>query len=137
EDRHTTMVPSAWTAPVALILHHGLLVRQRRRVRTLAGAIVAVGVVQFFIGQEVFVTEIIVAVVVAVIAALLHRDQVRERLPYAARVTGLSAAGLALLLAYPIGLQLLGPGRPASSIPDPFTYVTDLANLVVPSSVHF
>ncbi len=76
---HVNLVLSGVTPPLALMLLDEILVRRRRRPFTLGLLTALLAVVQFFIAQEVLLTEIIVALIVTVILAITHRHDVRER----------------------------------------------------------
>jgi hypothetical protein len=135
---HAHVVVSAITPPLALLLIDEALIRQRLRRWVLATLIVVLAVVQFFLAEEVFVTEIISGAVLAVVLALTHRSEWRAHLPYAARVLGAAAGVTALLLAYPVWVQLFGPDRlPGGAIHSPDIFLTDPLNLVVPTTVQF
>jgi hypothetical protein len=82
-------------------------------------------------------TLLLVAVGVALLA-LLHRDKVRAVLPYATKATGTALAVFAVLTAYPLGFQFLGPQRAFGSLQPPDVYVSDLLAFVVPLKfIHF
>lgn len=134
---HLHSVVSAVTAPLLLILLDELFVRQRMRTWLLGILLAAVGVFQFFTHEENFVTEIMVALVLAVVLAVLFRSQTRERWPYIARTLVVAAPLGAVVLAYPAYVQLFGPGRVLGTIHDPDVFTTDLLNLVVPDYFQF
>ncbi|HEY2205569.1 MAG TPA: hypothetical protein VGH99_13940 [Pseudonocardia sp.] len=121
--------------PALLAAVHAILLREQPRPLR-AG--VLLGVV--FAGQTLLYTQTVAlgAVALVVTAAVLAArwpGRARER----ARQVGLAAAGCAVtyavLCAYPLYLILAGPSRPRVPIREPGEYVTDLANLVVPTEV--
>ena len=132
---HANVVASAITIPLAFILLDELLIRQRMRAWLLGVLIAALGVFQFFIFTEFFATEVIVAVVVGCILALLYRGQVRQRTPYTMRALGVAVAVAIVVLAYPLYLLLAGPDRVRGSVHDPNGFSTDLLNPFVPTGV--
>ena len=137
---HANLVLSALTPPVALILLDETLVRQRLRWWVLSGLIAILALVQYFIWQEILLTEVLAAAVVGVIVAIVRRRDLRKRLPYATRVLIPAAALTAALLAYPVYFQFFGPALSAGNLlPDRAgyvaTFVTDLLNFVVPTRV--
>lgn len=135
---HAHMVASAVTPPLALLLLDELLVRQRLSKAGLAAMITALGVAQFFIAEEVFASEIIVAVIVTSALALSHRSLVRARLDYAVRVIAIAAAVVAVLIAVPVGVQLFGPNHiTGPPIHSPDIYVTDAFNLIFPTAIQW
>ena len=136
---HPHMVLSAVTPPLALMLLHELLVRQRMRAWLLTLLIAGIGVLQFFIGEEGFVTEILMGAIIAVILALTHWSQVRSHLPYALRVLGGAMVITAVVLAVPVAVQFLGPNRLSltATVHQPEIFVTDPLNLVLPTQMQW
>lgn len=133
---HKDLVVSAITPPLALMLLDELLLRQRLRAWLLGVLIAALGVLQFFIAEEIFVTEILAGAVVVLILAVSFRDRVRTRAAYAARALAPAIAITALLLAVPVAVQLFGPQRVAQTpLHSPDIFLTDPFNLVLPTSV--
>jgi hypothetical protein len=132
---HVSLVLAGATPPLALILLDEIVVRQRRRARTLGMLAAALAVAQFFISQEVLLTEIMAATLVVVILAIMHRDEVRARAGFVVRTLGVAAVPAVILLAYPTWLQFFGTDHvvTAGAIHGTDIYVTDLANFVVPS----
>lgn len=134
---HLHSVVSAVTAPLLLLLLDELLLRQRMRTWVLGILLAVLEVFQFFSHEENFVTEIMVALLLALVLALVFRSQVRERWPYIARTLAVTVPLGAVVLAYPVYVQLFGPGRVLGTIHDPDVYSTDLLNLLVPDYLQF
>jgi hypothetical protein len=89
---------------------------------------------EFFLTEEIlalFVVAVGSAVIIA--AVLFPRAAVQRALPLA-RALGIAVVVLLLLPALPLAYQLFGPGRIVGPIQTPNTYVTDVLNLVVPTS---
>jgi hypothetical protein len=135
DPAHANVVASAITIPLAFMLLDELLVRQRMRAWVLGVLIAALGILQFFIFTEFFATEVIIAVVVGGLLALLFRAHVRERLPYTMRALTVAAGVALVVLAYPLYLLLAGPDRVHGSVHDPNGFSTDLLNPFVPTGV--
>ena len=131
---HGQMVAAAAMLPIGLLLLDELLVRQRHDARLLGVALAAAGIFEFFILEEYFVTELMAAALLTVILAISCRSQVRARARYIVISVAVAAALVAAVLAYPLAVQLGGPDQAAGVIHDPNVFVTDLANLVVPTS---
>lgn len=129
---HMHSVVSAVTAPLLLLLLDELFVRQRMRAWLLGVLLALLGVFQFFTHEENFVTEIMAAVLLAILLALVFRSEVRARFPYVRRAIVVAVTLTAVVLAYPLYVQLLGPDRVLGTIHDPDVYATDALNLVVP-----
>lgn len=133
---HDNLVATAIMLPLGLLLLDELLVRQRMRSWLLGLCVAAFAVFQFFVNEEFVVTEIIVAALVTVILALLRRREARARAPYAVKALGVGTAlAIAVLVVPVVAIQLRGPNRVAGFTYDPSIFVTDLANLVVPTPV--
>jgi hypothetical protein len=132
---HISLVLSAVTPPLALMLVDEIVVRQRRRPLMLGALAAALAVLQFFISQEVLLTEMIAAAIVIIVLAISHPDQVRARAGFAVRTLGIAAVAALVVLAYPTWLQFFGPGHVVISgaVHGTDTYVTDAANFVVPT----
>jgi hypothetical protein len=132
---HYNLVLSGVTPPLALMLVDEILVRQRRRPRTLGLLAALLAFVQFFIAQEILLTEVIVALILAVVLAITHRDAVRAHLTFIARSFAWAVPPAAVLLVYPTWLQFFGPDHVVASgaIHGTDIYVTDPTNFVVPT----
>jgi hypothetical protein len=132
---HYNLVLSGVTPPLALMLADEILVRQRRRPRTLGLLAALLAVVQFFIAQEILLTEAIVALMLATVLAITHRDAVRTHVAFVVRSMAWAVPPTALLLAYPTWLQFFGADHVVApgAIHGTDIYVTDPANFVVPT----
>jgi uncharacterized membrane protein len=132
---HYNLVLSGVTVPLALMLADEILVRQRLRPRTLGLLVALLAVVQFFVAQEVLLTEAIVAILLAVVLAITHRDAVRTHIGFAVRSMAWAVPPIVVLLAYPTWLQLFGADHPVGggAIHGTDIYVTDPTNFVVPT----
>ena len=131
---HGQMVAAAAMLPVGLLLLDELLVRQRYDARLLGLGLAAAGIFEFFILEEYFVTEFMAAAVLTAILAISCRRQVRGHARYVVVSAAVAAIVMLAVVAYPVAIQLGGPDRAAGVIHDPDVFVTDLANLVVPTS---
>lgn len=130
-------VVSAVLAPLVLLLLDELLLRQRLRPWLLGVLLALLGVFQFFTHVEAFATELMAAVLLAIVLGILFRSQVRARWPYVRRALVVAVPLTAALLAYPVYVQLLGPNRVLGAIHEPDLYATDLLNVVVPDGLQF
>ena len=124
--------------PIALILGHEILVRRRMH-PVAAGALAGVAAAaQLLTGEELLAMTLLIAAVGVAVLTLLHRHEVRGSLPYVATATGAALGGFAVLAAYPLGFQFLGPQRVSGSLQPPDVYVSDLLAFAVPSNfIHF
>ena len=132
---HAQMVSAAMAIPLFLIGVDETLIRQRMRPWLLGILTAAALVFEFFVLEEYFLMEVFAAVLLAGILAVCYPRQVRARIGYALKVAGVALVVVVAAIAYPvIAVQLLGPDRVFEQLHDPNTYVTDLLNLIVPTS---
>jgi hypothetical protein len=124
--------------PIALLLGDEILVRRRLN-PVVAGALAGgAAALQLLTGEEVLAATLVIAAFGVALLALMHRDQVRASLPYVAKAAGAAALVFAILAAYPLGFQFLGPQRVSGSVQGPDIYVSDLLAFFLPSSlIHF
>jgi hypothetical protein len=132
---HVGLVLSAITPPLALLLLDEIVVRQHRRPLTLGLLAAGLTVLQFFITQEVLLTEMIAAAIVVVVLAISYPDRVRSHAGFVLRTLGVAAVAALAVLAYPTWLQFFAPGHLVihGAVHGTDTYVSDLANFVVPT----
>lgn len=124
--------------PLALLLGHEILARRRLN-PVVAGALAGVAAaLQLLTGEEVLAATLVIAAFGVALLALMHQDQVRASLPYAAKAAGGAVVVFAILAAYPLGFQFFGPQRVSGSVQGPDIYVSDLLAFFLPSSlIHF
>jgi len=120
--------------PLLLLLIDGLLVRRDygpRRAGLQLGLLVAA---QLLVFEEGVVLGLVAgAVVLLVLALRAGRRRTREAVPRLLRALAWAALPLLVIAAVPLGFQLFGPNRVPGTVPGGSVYVTDLANLVVPT----
>jgi hypothetical protein len=124
--------------PVALILGHEILVR--RRLNPVAAGALAGGAafLQLLTGEELLAVTLLIAAFGILLLALLHREKVRASFPYVAGAALTALFVFAVLAAYPLGFQFLGPQRVWGNVQRPDIYVTDVLAFFLPSSrIHF
>ncbi len=119
--------------PVALILGHEIFVRRRMRPMA-AGALsgLAAGL-QLLTGEELLAMTALIAAIGVALLALLYRDEVRPALPYVLKAAGGAILAFAIVAAYPLAFQFLGPQRVYGNVQPPDVYVSDLLAFVIPS----
>jgi hypothetical protein len=124
--------------PVALLIGHEILVRRRLNPVVAGGLAGVTSVLQLLTGEEVLAATLVIAVFGVALLALMHRDQVRASLPYVAKASGAAVVVFAILAAYPLGFQFLGPQRVSGSVQGPDVYVSDLLAFFLPANlIHF
>jgi len=118
--------------PLVLLLLDEIVVRQRRSPYVLGLLLGAATGLQLLTGEEQVALCFLVAFVGLVLLALLHRQSVRRRLPYAVRGIGLAALTALVLDAYPLYVQLYGPQHVTGPVQPHNVFVLDLLQFVVP-----
>lgn len=118
--------------PLALILLHEILVRQRRSPLLAGGLLGVAAAAQLLTGEEILAYTALLAGAGAILLVVLRRREVAARAPRAAAALGMALGCFALLAAYPLAFQLLGPERVSGLLQPPNVYVTDLLAFVVP-----
>jgi len=119
--------------PVALILGDEIFVRRRMRPMAAGALSGLVAGLQLLTGEELFAMTALIAAIGVALLALLHRDEVRSALPYVLKAAGAALFAFAIVAAYPLAFQFLGPQRVSGSLQRPDVYVSDLLAFVIPS----
>lgn len=120
--------------PLLLILLHEMVVVQRRRPWVTGALLGAALAVQLLVYEEGVVLAVIGGITGVGVLALLRRSDVARRLAHAGRALAVTAAVFAALGALPLAVQLLGPDRVTATVPGGDVYVTDVANLALPTT---
>lgn len=126
---------AAYLPPLLLVLMAEIVVRQHHPPWRSGAALGALAVVQLLVTEELLASEALVAAVGVALLALLHRDQVAARARHALRAFAVAGSVFTVVAAWPMTVQLFGPQRFTGAAQRPGTFVTDLANLVVPTHV--
>jgi len=119
--------------PVALILGDEIFVRRRMRPMAAGALSGLVAGLQLLTGEELFAMTALIAAIGVALLALLHRDEVRSALPYVLKAAGAALLAFAIVAAYPLAFQFLGPQRVSGNLQQPDVYVSDLLAFVIPS----
>jgi hypothetical protein len=124
--------------PIALLLGHEILVRRRMR-PIAAGALAGLAAaLQLLTGEELLAMTLLIAAIGVALLALMHRKDVKPALPYALKAAGAALLTFAVLAAYPLAFQFLGPQRVSGNVQQPDVYVSDPLAFVIPSRfIHF
>jgi hypothetical protein len=118
--------------PLALLLLHEILVRQRRSPLLAGGLLGVAAAVQFLTGEEILAYTALVAGLGVALLALLHPAEVAARVPRAAAGLAVALGCFLVLAAYPLWFQFFGPQRVSGILQPPNVYVNDLLSFVVP-----
>jgi hypothetical protein len=122
--------------PLALLLLDEAVVRQRRSPLVVGALLGLAAALQLLTGEEILAMTVLVAAIAVAILALLRRQEIRARAPYALRVLGVAAVLALALDAVPLGVQLFGSQHVAASsgpVQPKGTFVLDAAELVLPT----
>jgi hypothetical protein len=124
--------------PIALLLGDEILVRRRLH-PAVAGALAGVAAaLQLLTGEELLAVTLVIAALGVALLALRKREQMRASLPYVTKAATAALLVFAVLSAYPLGFQFLGPQRVSGSVQGPDVYVSDLLAFFLPSNlIHF
>jgi hypothetical protein len=120
--------------PLVLLLLDEIFIRQRSRVAVMGLLLGVATGLQLLTGEETAAATSLVSALGVALLALLHRDQVRAHLPYAARAVGIAAVATIAIAGYPLSVQFLGPGRVSGPIQPTGVHVIDALELIVPTS---
>jgi hypothetical protein len=125
---HLSTVVAGFAPLLAIVLHEGF-VRRRRPAWQVGVAAGGLAAVQLLILEEYVATGALVALIAAAV--------LRPRWRHALLVAGSAAITFLVLGAYPLAVQFFGPHRPAAGtlFHEQGRFVTDLANLLVPTNV--
>jgi hypothetical protein len=121
--------------PIALILGHEILVLQRFRPALVGGLAGFAAALQLLTGEEVLATTALIGALGVVLLAILHRRSVPAKVTYAAKAVGAAVVAFAIVAAYPLAVQFLGPQRVYGDVQRPDVYVSDLLAFLVPNHV--
>jgi hypothetical protein len=124
--------------PIALLLGHEILVRRHTH-PIAAGALLGMtAALQLLTGEELLAMTTLVGAIGVALLALLHREEVRRALPYAAKAAGAAFLTFVVTAGYPLAFQFIGPQRVSGSVQQPDVYVSDVLAFVIPSRlIHF
>lgn len=123
------------TPPLLLVVLNEILIRRHGSARRNGLLLAALVVVQFFLSVEVLVSELVMTVMGLAILAARSPHRVGELLPPLARVVAWAAPPVLVLCAWPLAVQVLGPGHVSGHIWPPSEFSADALNLVVPTAL--
>ncbi|HVB14172.1 MAG TPA: hypothetical protein VNH38_05375 [Candidatus Dormibacteraeota bacterium] len=126
---------SLYLLPVFLLLFWTLIVKRRGprwRLGLATGVTVAA---QLLLSEELLSTTFLIAALMAILLALVHRDRVIATLRYAGPPLVLGAAVALLICGYPLFMQFAGPGHAIHGTVVPVQhYVSGLLAPLVPTN---
>jgi hypothetical protein len=121
--------------PVALILGHEIFVRRLLRPMAVGALSGLAAALQLLTGEELLAMTALIAGISVALLALMHREEVRPALPYVLKAAGAALLTFAILAAYPLAFQFLGPQHVSGDVQQPDVYVSDLLAFFVPSGL--
>ena len=119
--------------PLILMVADELFVRQRHnpvRMGVLLGLLAAA---QYLVSPEIFASTLLLAVLGLLLLGCSSPGRFRRRLPFALRGVWMAAAICAVLIGYPVYLEVAGPGLIHGSNHGPYSYAADALGMVVPN----
>ncbi|MGH9108953.1 MAG: hypothetical protein ACRDY3_05725 [Acidimicrobiales bacterium] len=119
--------------PIILLLLDELLVRRGRRPAALGALVGVAGAAQYLVSAEVFASTLVMAVLGVVVLVLSRPRLVLAHLRHTLAAAGVAAAVCALLIGYPVSVQLFGPDRFVGSAHGSYPFAADLLGSVVPT----
>ncbi len=126
---------AAFIPPMLLVVLHEILVVQRRPPRQ-SGMVLGLLVgCQLLIAEEVLASQALAVSVGVLILAVRHRGA-HDHLKLAWRAAGYALAVFAIVASWPLFFQFIGPQSVHGVIQAENVFVTDVSNLIVPTSVH-
>jgi hypothetical protein len=118
--------------PLMLLALDEVIVRQQSKPWR-AGVMLAIAALgQFFVAEELFAFDVLVAGIGVVILVACYWRRVRSKLRYAANAAAIAVLAFLAVAAYPIWVQFRGPQQATDTIHLPGLFVDDLANTIVP-----
>jgi hypothetical protein len=126
---------TAWVPPLLVIVIDDVLVARRRPPWQAGVALGLLCVAQLLISEETLATGMIAVTVLVCVMAVAGGDEAHRRAAITRLVSALAVAALtfAVLAAWPLTVQFLGPQRISAPVQDAKTFSTDLLNLIVPT----
>jgi hypothetical protein len=135
QNRGHLQLSLAFVVPLLFLVTDNILTRQRRPAWLSGVALGGVAGLQILIGEEVFALAAILLAAQVVLMILLFPRHVLAKLPYAAIAFGVAAVAFVAIAGYPLWFQLFGPQHVNGDIQGTNRYVTDLWNLITPTTV--
>lgn len=124
---------AAYLPPLLLVLLAEILVRQRHPPWRSGGVLGLLAVAQLLVSEELLASQALAGAIGAGLLAVLHRDQIAAKARHAGQALAVAAGVFAVIAAWPLAVQFFGPHRYRGAAQRPGLFVTDLANLVVPT----
>lgn len=131
---HTHMT-AAFLLPLLVLCMDEIVVRQSGSPVRWGAALGGLSAAQLLVGEELLALAAVAFIVGFCILAAQHPRQVRSRLPFVGRAVLVSVLVFAVLAAWPLANQFFGAQRWNGVVQPRNVFVTDLANLVVPTWV--
>lgn len=121
--------------PLFLLVGHELVVRRRWPAAVTGGGLGALVGAELYLSAEMLVVAVLVSALVGVAVVAVCRRPLTLGLGYVVSALRVAAVVAGVVAAPGIAVLVAGPQRVTETVRPPGTYVTDLANLVVPTWV--
>ena len=121
--------------PMMLIAFEEAVLRQTRSAWRLGALVGALAAAQLLISEELLLTQVLLAAMALAILIGVRPDQARLRVAYVLKVLGVAAGILIAVAAWPLWMQFFGPQAVHGTLAASNVFVTDLAGLVLPTSL--
>ncbi len=119
--------------PGALILGHEIFVRRHVRPTAVGALSGLAAALQFLTGEELLAMTTLIGAIGIALLALLHRHDVKPALPYVLKAAGAALLTFAILAAYPLAFQFMGPQHVSGNVQQSDVYVSDLLAFAIPA----
>lgn len=126
---------AAFLAPLVLVAVNELVVARRRPPWQPGVALGLLAAAQLLVSEELMASQAVAVLAGLAVLAAYHGVD-RQAARRVARAAGPFLVAFTAVAAFPLAFQLLGPQRVHGAIQPPNVFVTDLANLVLPTAVH-
>ncbi|MDQ6617973.1 MAG: hypothetical protein M3083_25320 [Actinomycetota bacterium] len=133
QSRDHPSLTAAFLPPLMLLALIEILVRQRRPTVRSGVLLGLLAVMQLLTTEELLATEAVAAALGLVVLCLLYRRQVAAHAAHAAVALGYAFLVFVVLAAGPLGVQFFGPQGFHGALQPPNVFVSDLANVVLPT----
>ncbi|MBO0836292.1 MAG: hypothetical protein J2P28_12420, partial [Actinobacteria bacterium] len=118
--------------PLVLLMLHELLVRRRGGAVVMGALLGVASALQLLTGEEILAGTVLAAVAGVALLAYFHRHQIDGQDRRVLQASGAAAVCFAVLAAYPLAFQFLGPRRVFGLLQPPNVIVSDLLGFLVP-----
>jgi hypothetical protein len=121
--------------PLLLMAFEDAVLRQRQTAWTVGVKTGGLAAAQLLIGEELLLTEVLMAMAAIALLAAMRPELVRARVAYVLKTSAVTAAVVTVVAATPLWMQFAGPQAVHGTLPTRNVFVADLAGFVLPTSL--